>query len=143
MPAENADIWWLQWKMFIACLFLSYLVYVPSFKSVDSSSLSRKKYDGDNFTPTSCKWLRGQNTLVGIGLIELTDPSDTLNYKPFLNIAFYKLFYVYFYCSYLRGTKSFVLKTELYLTFFWFGLGWHSLLQYELFCVSGAFFISL
>ena len=28
--------------------------------------------------------LRGQNTLVGIGSIELNEPSDTLNYKPFL-----------------------------------------------------------
>ena len=27
--------------------------------------------------------LRGQNTLVGIELIELTEPCDTLNHKPF------------------------------------------------------------
>ena len=32
--------------------FLSYLAYAPSFKSINSSSLSRKKYDWDNFTPT-------------------------------------------------------------------------------------------
>ena len=61
---------------------LSYLVCVPSFKSINSISLSRKKYDGDNFTPIPQKQSRGQNTSVGIGLIELTEPSDRLNYKP-------------------------------------------------------------
>ena len=33
--------------------FLSYLVCVPRFKSINSSFLSRKKYDGDKFPPTS------------------------------------------------------------------------------------------
>ena len=38
-----------------------------------------------------------------------------------LNIAFYKLFYTYFYCLYLCGIEYFVLKTELYFTFLiWF-----------------------
>ena len=50
---------------------------------VNSSSLSRKKYDGDNFTPTPHKELQGQNTSVGIRLIELTKLSDTLNYNTF------------------------------------------------------------
>ena len=36
------------------------------------------KCDGDNFTPTPRKQSQGQNTLVGIGLIELTQFSDTL-----------------------------------------------------------------
>ena len=40
--------------------FLSYLVCVPGFKSVNGSSLSRKKYDGDNFTPILYKRLDGQ-----------------------------------------------------------------------------------
>ena len=118
-------------KAFIAFLFLIYLVCVPSFKSINSRSLSRIKYDGDNFTPTPLKRLRGRITSVGIRLVEVTEPSDTLNYNPFfLNIALYKLFYTYFYCFYLCGTKSFVLKTELYFTFFLFSLGWHSALQY-------------
>ena len=60
-------------KMFISSLKVFKLL----------SSLSRKKYDRDNFTHTPCKRLQGQNTLVGIGLIELTEPSDTLNYKSF------------------------------------------------------------
>ena len=53
---------------------------MPSFKSKNSSSLSRKKHDGDIFTPTIHKWLRGQNMSLEIGLIELTEPSDTFNY---------------------------------------------------------------
>ena len=48
--------------------FLSYLVCVPSFKSVNSSSLTSKKYDRDSFTPTPPV----------SKLIELTEPSDTL-----------------------------------------------------------------
>ena len=66
------------WKL------LSYLACMPSFKSINSSFLSRKTYDDDNFTSTFPKWLKGQNTSVGIALIELTKPSDTLSYKPFL-----------------------------------------------------------
>ena len=32
--------------------FLSYSVCLPSFQSIDDSSLSKEKYDGDNFTFT-------------------------------------------------------------------------------------------
>ena len=49
----------------------------------------------------------------------LTDNSDTLNYKRFCKHC---LFYMCFYYLHLRGTKSFVQKTELYLIFF--GLVW-------------------
>ena len=64
--------------------FLIYLVCFPSLKSsVNSSSLSRKKYDGGNFIPAFCQRLQIQNTSLGIGLIELSEHSDTLNYKPF------------------------------------------------------------
>ena len=69
-----------------------------------------KMYGGSNFTPTPCQRLQSQNKSVGIGLIGLTESSDTLNYKSVLNIAFYKLFYTYCYCLYLCGTKYFVLK---------------------------------
>ena len=58
-------------------------VCVPSFKSINKSPLYKKNYDGDNSPPNQCKRLRGQNTSVGIGLIELTEPSDTLNFKLF------------------------------------------------------------
>ena len=47
----------------------------------------------------------------------------------FINIAFCKLFYRYFYCLYLFETKTFFLKNEPYFTFFGFGLGWHSVLK--------------
>ena len=56
---------------------------MTTFKSKNSSSLSRNKHDEDNFTPTPRKGLRGQNTSVGIGLIEFTVTSDTLDYKKF------------------------------------------------------------
>ena len=61
--------------------------------------LSGKSYDGVNFTPTPSQRLLGlgigQNTSVGIGLIELAELSDALNYKPFfrdciLSYIFYK-----------------------------------------------------
>ena len=51
--------------------------------NINSSSLYRKKYDGDNFTLTPRKRLRDQSMLVGNGLIELTEPSDTLDNKRF------------------------------------------------------------
>ena len=61
------------------CFFESYLVCVPSYQLINSGPLSRKKCecDGDNFTPTPHKRLRGQNMPVEIRLIELTEPSDT------------------------------------------------------------------
>ena len=40
-----------------------------------------------NFTPAPRQALRGQTTSVGIGLIELTEPSDTLNYKLFFKLC--------------------------------------------------------
>ena len=93
----------------------------PSFKSINSSALSRKKYDGDNFTPTFRQQLRNQNTSVGIGSVEFTEPSDTWTYKPFFPHCILQTIlhiYMYSYGSYLCGTKSFVLKTDLYFTFF-------------------------
>ena len=40
-----------NWKFFLFWNFLSYLVSVPSFKSINSSSLSQRMYDGGTFTP--------------------------------------------------------------------------------------------
>ena len=51
--------------------------------SINSGSLSGKEYDGGNFTPTSRQALRDQNTSVGLGLFEVAEFSDSLNYKPF------------------------------------------------------------
>ena len=94
----------LFWK------FWSYLVCAPSFKPVNSSSLSRKNCDG-------MMGLRGKNTLLVIGLIELTESSDTLIYKPCLKITFYRLFYTYFYYVYLCGTNAW---TVFYIFLIWF-----------------------
>ena len=68
----------------------------------------------DNFTFTPRERLQAQNMSLGIRLIELTEPFDTLKYKPFLK-------------HYILQT---VLKTELYFTFFRLGFVWHLLLQY-------------
>ena len=103
---------------------LSYLVYVPSFISKNSSSLSRKKYDGGNFTPTPCKRLCGQNTSVGIGLIELTEPSDTLNNKPFVNHCILQTILHVFLLFIFVWNKIFCCKnwTVFYNFLKWFGL---------------------
>ena len=50
-------------------------------KSLNSIPLSKKEYDGDNFISILQKQLQGQNTFMGIGLIELIEPSYTLNYR--------------------------------------------------------------
>ena len=63
-------------------MILSYLVCVQNFQLINSISLYRKKYGGVNFTLILRQRLQGQNTSTGIGLIELTEPSGTLNYKP-------------------------------------------------------------
>ena len=81
-------------------MFLSYLVYVTSFKSLNSSSPSKERYDGDNLTSTLDLQLRGQNPSLGVGSIELTDHSYTLSYKPFVKILhftnyFTRIFIVY------------------------------------------------
>ena len=120
-------------KMFLLLLwkFLVYLECEPSFKSINSSSLSKKGYDGDYFTPTPYKGIIGQICQRGIWLIELIELSDTLNYKPDFkhNIAFCKLFCTYFYCLYLCGTKSCVLKLRCILHFdlVWVGIQCYSI----------------
>ena len=57
LPGENADIWWLQSssKLLLFSKFFSYLVRVTDFQYINSSFLSRRKYDGNSFTPTPCK----------------------------------------------------------------------------------------
>ena len=71
-------------KVFLLYMFLSYLVCVPSLKSINSSSLTRKKYgEVISFPHSSTITIRNQNKLVGIRSTELTEPSDTRNYKPY------------------------------------------------------------
>ena len=113
----------LFWK------FSSYLVCVRSFKSIYCSFLFRKKY-GNNFTRTPRKRLRGQNTLVGIGLIELTKSSDTLNYKPFFKHFLKNILHIFLLLVF------FVLKTELYFTVFY--LAWVGIRCYG---VKGSVFL--
>ena len=81
---------------------------------------------------------------MGIGLIELTEPSNILNYKPFFKHCILQNILQYFYCLYLRGTKSTVLKTEQYFTSFliWFGLAF-DVTVLKVIYVSGRRFIRL
>ena len=133
--SKNATAYCKSFFFFFFLLFrkcLSYLVCKPSFKSINSSYLSRKKDHGGNFTPIPPQRLRSDKVIWTYRA-----------FWTFLNIAFFKLFYTYFYCLYLRETKPFVQKTQLYFIFFWLVLGWHSVLQYYRFCVSGALFIRL
>ena len=64
-------------------------------------SLSTKRYDGNNFTPTACKQLRGQNTLVEIRLLKITKPSDVLNCKPNFNDFFLTIISNVFFLVYI------------------------------------------
>ena len=73
-------------KLFLLFLnFLSYLECMPSFQLIHSNSVSRKKYDGVILFPSSISnyEIKLRDVSVGIELIKLTQPSDTLNYKPF------------------------------------------------------------
>ena len=54
---------------------------MPNFKSI---AVFCPKSKIGVISPPPRQWLRGQNTSAEIGLIELTKPSDTLSYKPFL-----------------------------------------------------------
>ena len=42
-------------------------------------------YGGVHFTSIPRQRLQGKNTSMGIGLVELIEPSDALSYKSFLN----------------------------------------------------------
>ena len=127
--------WWLQQKIsgyiqkifLLLWKFLSYLVCAPSFKSINSSSLSRKKYNGNSFTPSPCKLLRGQNTSAGIGLIELTLLSDTLNYKPFVKHCILQTMLKVFLLSIFVWNKICCSKDWVvfnkFLNWFWLSFG--------------------
>ena len=107
----------LLWK------FLIYLVCVPKFKSINSSSLFRKNYNGSNFTRISRQLLRDQNMSVGIGLVELIDPFHTMNCKPFFKRWILRTILHVLLHLHLRGKKSFVLKVNCILYFLiWFGV---------------------
>ena len=56
---------------------------------------------------------RLQNTSMGLGLIELTEPSDTLNYKPFFKHCILQTIlhvFLLFICSFYKvvGSQGFI-----------------------------------
>ena len=93
---------------------------MPSFKSINNSSLPRKKY-WDNFTPISCKRLRVGNTSVGIGLIELTEAFD---YKWFFRHCILQTILHVFLLFIFVWNKVFCSKNWVvfYIFLIWFGL---------------------
>ena len=84
----------------------------------------KKKYDGDNFTPTLCKQLRGQNASVGIGLIELTGPSDTFSCQLFFKYCILQTILQVFLLLIFVWNKIFCARNwVIFYTFLiWFGL---------------------
>ena len=64
--------------------------------------------------------LRVKNMSVKIGLIELTEPSDTLNYKPFFKHCILQTILHEFLLFIFVWKIYFVLRTESYFTFFFF-----------------------
>ena len=82
---------------------------------VNNSFLSKKL--GGNFNSSSSQRFPRQNMSVGIGIIELTELSDTFNYEAYFKQCFLHTSLHFLYCLYLFGTKFFVQKTEPYFTF--------------------------
>ena len=80
--------------------------------------------NGGNFTPSPCQLLRNQNASVGIGLIELTVSSDTLNYKPFFKHCILKtilpviLLFIFVWNEIIFSKN----QTVFYIFFIWFGV---------------------
>ena len=120
--------WYIK-KVFFAILkFLSYLVCVPSIKSINSSSLFRKKYGGGNFSSTPHQGLRDK-LYVG-GCYWLTKSFATLNYKPVFKHCILQTVW----------SKIFRQKLSCILHFLiWDGI-WYCIIR---FCVSDAFWIML
>ena len=89
-------------------MLLSYSVCVPSFKSINSCSPSKKRYDGDKLTSTLGLQLRGQNPLVGVRLIELTDHSYPLSYKPFVKKLYFTNYFTRIFIVYICIEHNFL-----------------------------------
>ena len=102
--------WYIKKVFFAVLKFLSYLVCVPSIKSINSSSLFRKKYGGGNFSSTPHQGLRDK-LYVG-GYYWLTESFAILNYKP-----------VFKHCilQTVWSKKPFV-KNWVAFYIFWFGM---------------------
>ena len=125
---DFSKIYHVIFKQFFFCFFwnlLSYLVCMPSFKSINCSCLSRK-WCG-NFIPTSYQLLQDQRTSVGIGLIELTEPSYTFNYMPFfkhciLQTTSYKFLLFIFLWNKIFCSKNWAAFFCYYCYFYYFDL---------------------
>ena len=120
------DIWWYQQETscHIQNVFISfsevssYLLCVPSFKSLNSSSVCKKNMMWIIPLPPLVSNYMVRISWRELGIFDLFCLLIHWITIYFLSITFCKLF-----CLTLCGTKSFVLKTELYFIFFEFVLG--------------------
>ena len=124
MPRHIARVFFF-FLLFRKCL--SYLVCKPSFKSINSSYLSRKKDHGGNFTPIPPQRLRSDKVIWTYQA-----------FWTFLNIAFFKLFYTYFYC-YICVKQNLLFK-KLSCILYFFDLFWDGIRSYS---VTGFVFLVL
>ena len=102
-------------------------------------SIQKKKYDGDNFTPSPRKQLRGQKTSVRIGLIKLTELSDTRYIGIFWYIELQAIFETLHFTNYF--TRIFIvyicvrqnlLFCKLSYIFHFFDLDWVGIRCYSI-----------
>ena len=79
-----------------------------------------KNMVGGNFTLNPRRGLLGQNISVGIWLIEVTEPSDTLNFNPFFKHCILHVFSLFIFV----WSKIFCSKdwAVFYIFLIWFGV---------------------
>ena len=99
------------------------------FRTRKSSYLSRKKYDGNNSTFTHHNRLVGQNALVGIRFIKVTETSDTLNYMQFFKCCMLQTISQVILHFVFVQNKSLYYKNGAVFCLFLFRLGWFLVLQ--------------
>ena len=111
-------------KRFFLLFLEVFKLFSLCIKSINSSSISKKKIDGNNFIPTPRKWLRGQNTSVGIRLTELTETFDTWHYKLFVKHCILQTILQVFSLYIFMWSKIFCSKNwaVFYIFLDWFGL---------------------
>ena len=122
-------------KMYVKMLFMVFRNFLSQYcaKLINSSfkfPIQKKSVMG-LISLQSRERLRGQNMTVGIMLTELTEFSDTLNYKPFFKHSIiYKLtnYFTRVFIVYICLNKIFCSKNCADFYIFWSAQKWHSTL---------------
>ena len=132
------DTWYMMTSVKNVTLYLKIaFIFMKVFKllsmcakfQVNQWQVSVQKKVRVNFTLTPFQWLLGQITLVTIGLIELTVPSDAFNHKSFFKYWILQTTLQTFLLYIFVWNKIFCSRKGAVFLFFWFGLGWHLVLQ--------------